>query len=176
MRFLAIAPLVALALTALTACGFKPMYAPAGGDSVIGAVAINEIPGKSGHAFRTELAKLLGAERGSPTARRLEVVLTERIAALGLRIDESATRADLTLTADYVFFDASGVELFRGAISQVASYDIPSVPTGTPGQISSSAYGEIAAQNDARERAGAMLAERMRTELALRLRQSRATP
>lgn len=173
MRFLVIAPMVALALTALSACGFKPMYAPSGGDATIGAVTVNEIPGKSGHVLRTELTKLLGAERGSPTARRLEVVLTERISSLGLRIDESATRADLRLTADYVFFDSSGVELFRGVVSQVASYDIPSVPTATPGQLSSSAYGEVAAQNDARERAGSMLAERMRTELALRLRQAR---
>jgi len=162
MRFLVIAPMVALALTALSACGFKPMYAPSGGDATIGAVSVNEIPGKSGHVFRTELTKLLGAERGSPTARRLEVVLTEQIASLGLRVDESATRADLTLTADYVFFDASGLELFRGVVKQVASYDIPQ-----------SAFGEIAAQNDARERAGSMLAERVRTELALRLRQAR---
>lgn len=176
MRFLVIAPMVALALTALSACGFKPMYAPSGGDATIGAVSVNEIPGKSGHVFRTELTKLLGAERGSPTARRLEVVLTERISALGLRIDESATRADLQLTADYVFFDSSGVELFRGAVTQIASYDIPSVPTATPDQLSSSAYGEVSAQNDARERAGAMLAERMRTELALRLRQQARSP
>lgn len=158
MRFL----VIALALTALAGCGFKPMYAPSGGDATIGAVSVNEIPGKSGHVFRTELTRLLGAERGSPTARRLEVVLTERIASLGLRVDESATRADLTLTADYVFFDSSGLELFRGAVTQVASYDIPQ-----------SAYGEVAAQNDARERAGAMLAERMRSELALRLKQAR---
>ena len=149
------------------------MYAPSSGDAAIGAVSVNEIPGKSGHVFRTELTQVLGAERGSPTARRLEVVLTEQISSLGLRIDESATRADLILTADYVFFDASGSELFRGAIRQIASYDVPSVPTSTPGQLSSSAYGEVAAQNDARERAGAMLAERMRTELALRLRQAR---
>lgn len=158
MRFL----VIALTLTALAGCGFKPMYAPSGGEATIGAVSVNEIPGKSGHVFRTELTRLLGAERGSPTARRLEVVLTERIASLGLRVDESATRADLTLTADYVFFDSSGLELFRGAVTQVASYDIPQ-----------SAYGEVAAQNDARERAGAMLAERMRSELALRLKQAR---
>ncbi|KAF0177097.1 MAG: hypothetical protein IV086_10220 [Hyphomonadaceae bacterium] len=154
--------LIAVALVALAGCGFKPMYAPTGGDAVIGAVSVPEIAGKSGHVFRTELTKLLGAERGSATSRRLEVALTERIGSLGLRVDESATRADLTLTADYVLFDATGAELFRGAVTQVASYDIPS-----------SAFGEVSAQNDARERAAAMLAERMRAELAIRLSQAR---
>lgn len=155
--------LIAVALVALAGCGFKPMYAPTGGDAVIGAVTVPEIEGKSGHVFRTELTKLLGVERGSSTSRRLEVALTERIGSLGMRVDESATRADLTLTADYVLFDAAGVELFRGVVTQVASYDIPS-----------SAFGEVSAQNDARERAAAMLAERMRTELAMRLSRPRA--
>jgi LPS-assembly lipoprotein len=155
--------LIAVALAALVGCGFKPMYAPTGGDATIGAVTVPEISGKSGHAFRTELTRLLGAERGSATSRRLEVALTETIGSLGLRVDESATRADLTLTADYVLFDASGVELFRGVVSQIASYDIPT-----------SAFGEVSAQNDARERAAAMLAERMRAELALRLSRPRA--
>ena len=153
---------IALALVALAGCGFKPMYAPTGGDALIGAVSIPEIPGKSGHVFRTEMEKLLGVERGSATTRRLEVALKETIGTLGLRVDESSTRADLTLTADYVFFDASGGELFRGVIQQTASYDIPT-----------SAFGEVSAQNDARERAAAMLAERMRAELALRLNQRR---
>lgn len=153
---------IAIALTALAGCGFKPMYAPSGGDATIGSVSIPEIPGKSGHVFRTELSKLLGAERGSPTSRRLEVALTERIGTLGLRIDESSTRADLTLIADYVLFDAQGAELFRGAVTQVASYDIPT-----------SAFGEVSAQNDARERAAAQLAERMRSELAIKLNQRR---
>jgi LPS-assembly lipoprotein len=151
---------VALALAALAGCGFKPMYAPSGGDAVIGSVSIPEIPGKSGHVFRSELNKLLGGERGSATSRRLEVALKETIGTLGLRVDESSTRADLILTADYVFFDGSGAELFRGVVTQTASYDIPT-----------SAFGEVSAQNDARERAAAMLAERMRAELALRLRQ-----
>jgi LPS-assembly lipoprotein len=173
MRVIAMTVMVAGALAALSACGFKPMYAPTGGDATIGSVSIPEISGKSGHVFRTELSKLLGAERGSATSRRLQVALTESISSLGLRVDESATRADLILVADYVLFDSSGAELFRGAVRQVASYDIPSVPTLGGASQSSSAYGELAAQNDARERAAAMLAERMRTELALRLSQAR---
>lgn len=153
--------LIAVALVALTGCGFKPMYAPsAGGEATIGAVDVPEVPGKAGHAFRTELTRMLDAEaRGSSaTPRRLEVNMAEKVNALGLRVDESATRADLILTADYKLFDLNGEEMVKGKVTAVAAYDIPV-----------QAYGAAAAQDDARERAGVLLAENLRTDLALQL-------
>ncbi len=151
---------IAVALAALAGCGFSPMYAPAagGGGAVIGPVSIPEVQGKSGHAFRTELSRLLDAERGRGPTRRLDVTVTESVSQLGLRVDESATRADLVLNGAYTFFDVNDSALVRGSVVAVASYDIPV-----------SAFGAAAAQDDARERAGVMLAQKMRTDLALRL-------
>lgn len=145
---------------ALSGCGFTPMLAPTeqNGGVAIGPVAIPEIEGKSGFVFRTELERLLDAERGRGPLRSLEVKMGENISSVGLRADQSATRADLRLTARYRFLDQNGTVMFEGLVSSVASYDIPA-----------SAYGEIAAQDDARERAAQQLAERMRAELALRL-------
>ena len=159
--------LIALALVALAGCGFKPMYAPsAGGGATIGAVDVPEVPGKSGHAFRTELTRLLDAEgRNGGEPRRLEVALGEQVNALGLRVDESATRADLILTADYKFFDLNGEQMVKGKVTAVAAYDIPV-----------QAYGAAAAQDDARERAGVLLAENLRTDLALQLVRLRRAP
>ncbi len=160
--------LIALALVALAGCGFRPMYAPAttGGGALIGAVSIAEVPGKSGHAFRTELTRLLDAERntaGEP--RRLDVTVSELVSALGLRVDESATRADLILTGVYKFYDVGGAELVNGRAVATVSYDIPI-----------SAFGAAAAQDDARERAGVLLADKIRTDLALRLTRLRNAP
>ena len=160
--------LIALALVALAGCGFKPMYAPAstGGGALIGAVTIPEVPGKSGHAFRTELTRLLAAEgRNGATPRRLDVTVSELVSALGLRVDESATRADLILTGVYKFYDLSGAELVNGRAIATVSYDIPIA-----------AYGAAAAQDDARERAGVLLADKIRTDLALRLTRLRNAP
>lgn len=160
--------LIALALAALAGCGFKPMYAPAttGGGALIGAVTIPEVPGKSGHAFRTELTRLLDAERSSTGAtRRLDVAVSEQVSSLGLRVDESATRADLVLTGAYTFFDAGGAQLVAGGATATVSYDIPI-----------SAFGAASAQDDARERAGVLLAQKIRTDLALRLSRLRNAP
>jgi hypothetical protein len=50
----------------------------------------------------------------------------------------------------------------RGSVFTVVNYDIPTA-----------AFGEIAAQDDARERAAETMAQRFRAELALRVAQSR---
>lgn len=155
---LTIVPALFAAVTA-AACSFTPLYAPhADGTPAIGPVLVDEVPGKSGFALKNELDKLFDAERGTGAARRLAIKMDEGIAGLGFRLDESATRSDLTLSATYTLYDVDGTEVTKGTASAVASYDIPS-----------SAYGEVAAQNDARDRAASMLAERIRAELAIKL-------
>ena len=39
----------------VAACGFSPMYAPAGGGTAIGPVQVDEIEGKAGHVLLEEL-------------------------------------------------------------------------------------------------------------------------
>ncbi|MBL8547207.1 MAG: hypothetical protein JNL81_12150 [Hyphomonadaceae bacterium] len=147
----------------LAACGFQPMYAPGGGANAIGPVQITEIEGKAGHVLRTELTRILAVENdGSPPAN-LEITLTEQVTPLGLRVDESATRAELRLTANYILTPAqTGARVMRGSVFTIVNYDIPTA-----------AFGEIAAQDDARERAAETMAQRFRAELALRIAQAR---
>lgn len=144
-------------------CGFSPLYAPQpGGEGAIGAVEIGMIPGKAGHVLRTELDRLLSVERGAAAPQRLEITLRERVTRLGLRTDESASRADLRLTARYTLTPANGRNVVRGTVQSVATYVIPTA-----------AFAEIAAQDDARERAAETLAQRIRADLALRLARNR---
>lgn len=145
----------------LAGCGFQPLYAPtAAGKPTLGPIIVSEVKGKSGHELTTALDRLLGVERGMAAApRRLDVTLTEYVAGVGYRIDESATRADLVLIASYQVFEPDGKESLRGTANAQASYDIPA-----------SAYGEVAQQNAARARAADVLAERIRADLALRLK------
>ncbi|MES1201194.1 MAG: LPS assembly lipoprotein LptE [Pseudomonadota bacterium] len=149
----------------LAGCGFEPMYAPsANGRMAIGPVHVETIEGKSGHVLKTELDRILAVEdNGSPPAE-LDITLREQVILLGLRRDESASRAELRMTANYVLTPAAGGRPLRGSIYTVVTYEIPTA-----------AFGEISAQDDARERAAETLAERMRGELAIRLHQ-RSTP
>jgi LPS-assembly lipoprotein len=84
--------------------------------------------------------------------------VTEVSGGLGFRVDESASRSDFFLFASYVLRDADGKMLVAGSATSTASYDVPS-----------SAYGEIAAQEDARERAAENLAVKVQAQLSLKL-------
>jgi LPS-assembly lipoprotein len=157
MRVLAL-----LALAFLSACGFSPMYArDSAGNGPIGAVQIGTIPGKAGHALRTELSRLLDIGATGPT-QRLEIALNEEVIGLGLRLDESTSRAELRLQATYIFYPAGGGPEMRGSVFTVVNYEVPVA-----------AFAAIAAQDDARERAAETLAQRMRAELALRVAAAR---
>lgn len=147
----------------LAACGFQPMYAQPGGGNAIGPVQIAEIEGKAGHVLRTELSRILAVENDGSPPMTLEITLSERVTQLGIRRDESATRAELRLIANYVLTPpANQGRVMRGSVFTVVNYDIPTA-----------AFGEIAAQDDARERAAETMAQRFRAELALRLAQAR---
>lgn len=147
----------------LAACGFQPMYAPAGSGHAIGPVQVSEIDGKAGHVLKRELDRILAVENDGSPPMLLEITLAERITPLGLRVDESATRAELRLIANYVLTPSSQRgRTLRGSVFTVVNYDIPTA-----------AFGEIAAQDDARERAAETMAQRFRAELALRIAQAR---
>jgi LPS-assembly lipoprotein len=154
--------MIASAALFLGACGFSPMYAPAGGGPAIGPVHVTEIDGRSGHVLKTELDRILDAENTGGEPAQLEISLQEVVTPLGIRRDESATRAELRLTANYILTPAHGGEIMRGSVVSVVNYQIPTA-----------AYGEITAQDDARERAAETMAERFRAELALRMAQAR---
>lgn len=153
--------LIASLTLLLAACGFQPMYAPAGGGQAIGAIEVRQIDGKAGHVLKRELDRILAVEDSSAQPMVLEITLSEQVTPLGIRVDESATRAELRLIANYVLTPPQG-QVMRGSVFTVVNYDIPTA-----------AFGEIAAQDDARERAAETMAQRFRAELALRVAQAR---
>ncbi|MGH6952052.1 MAG: LPS assembly lipoprotein LptE [Vitreimonas sp.] len=153
--------LIASLTLLLGACGFQPMYAPPGGGQAIGPVQVAEIEGKAGHVLRTELDRILSVENGG-TPSLLEITLAEQVTPLGLRRDESATRAELRIIANYVLTPPDNAQVMRGSVVTTVNYDIPTA-----------AFGEITAQDDARERAAETMAQRFRAELALRMAQAR---
>ena len=144
-------------------CGFQPMYAPSGGGAAIGPVNVSQIEGKAGHVLKTELDRILAVENSGTPPMQLDITLQESVARLGIRLDESATRAEIRLIAHYVLTPSNGQPALRGSVNAIVNYDIPTA-----------AFGEIAAQDDARERAAETMAQRFRTELAIRLAELRS--
>ena len=111
----------------LAACGFQPMYAPAGsgGAAAIGPVEVAQIEGKAGHVLKTELDRMFAVEDNGAAPALLEITLQEQVTPIGIRRDESATRAELRLIANYVLTPADHSRVMRGSVFTVVNYDIP---------------------------------------------------
>jgi len=155
------AALLLAALLLLGGCGFRPLYGEqATGGSTAGALQTVQVapiadrPGQQLHnALRNELNPL-----GQPLdpLYSLAVSLTLREQELGVRKDDTATRANLRVTGDYSLIRiADDVVMTRGRAQSVVAYNIVG-----------SEFGTYQAEEDARQRGIEQLAQQIRLRLA----------
>jgi LPS-assembly lipoprotein len=157
-RLLAVAPLAGLA-----ACGFQPLYGRKGAQdsstaAELAAVRVDPLTDRAGQQLHNFLRDRLNPQ-GQPVSPsyRLSVAVTETTTGLGVRRDETASRANLRLEADFVLLDAAGEQrLVEGRSSSTTSYDILRNPFAT-----------TVSEADARERALREVADDIQTRLAL---------
>jgi LPS-assembly lipoprotein len=160
------AVLVWLAL-ALAACGYRPLYGERGPDNAsvvdeLALVRIESIPDRIGQQMYNMLRERL-TPYGKPADPKyvLSVTLLETRDRLFLEKDETATRANLTLKANFVLRRVSDGEVVATGLSRaVSSYDI----LGTGFEFAS-----VVSQEDARVRSARALSDDIRTRLALAL-------
>src|SRR5690348_11973521 len=116
--------IVSLALR-LGACGFWPRYAPAGGGQAIGPAAGSEIAGRCGPVLKPRLDRILAVETNGGEPANVELTLQEVVTPHGIRRDESATRAELRITATYILPPPHNGEIIRGSVVTVLNNEIP---------------------------------------------------
>ncbi|MFQ5773831.1 MAG: LPS assembly lipoprotein LptE [Kiloniellaceae bacterium] len=147
----------------ITACGFQPLYGrpgdgrPAPGDE-LAAIRILPLPDRIGQRMHNLLRDRLNP-RGQPPdpAYLLNVSLTEAIEELGIRKDETASRANLTLRARFSLHDAASNEvLFSGRSSSTNSYN-----------ILENQFATLSSEADARKRALRELSDDIRLRLGI---------
>ena len=118
-------------LAALAGCGFRPLYAPAGPGATapvveMAAVRINPLPDRAGQQLHNLLRDQLNPS-GQPLNPTyvLNLRLTQITEKVGIRKDETATRANLILRTSFVLRSAADdTVLYRGAVSSINSYNI----------------------------------------------------
>lgn len=127
VRVIAILPLLALA-----ACGFRPLYADFTGgalgtaDERLAMTRVLPLDGREGQQLHNLLRDRVNpaGQPGKPSYL-LEIKLESRIDELGIRRDETATRANLILEADFVLRPYRSKDvLVRGRAQSVNSYNI----------------------------------------------------
>ncbi len=142
---------------ALSGCGFQPVH---GAGASLGArdkISVAEIDGRTGHELRKALRTRLAAGiDGIPSGSVLSVDIDDRLARLSLQPDAAAVRTDFRARATYTLETEAGP--LTGTVLAESSFIVPDAP-----------YGDIAAQTAARERAAGLLADRIVTDIRLKL-------
>jgi LPS-assembly lipoprotein len=169
-RFRAVA-LIALSLAAfgLAGCGYRPLYGSGPGgsgvDSELAKVRVGLIADRAGHRLRNHLLDRMNP-RGEPAlpAYSLNVTLVESRVDLGVRRDETRTRANLILTATFQLRDLSSNRiLFAASARRVASFN-----------ISDAEFSTISAESAARRRSAEGLANEITQRVAIHLNRKRS--
>lgn len=157
-----IAVVAAAALAAATAgCGFRPLHGQGGGGASrqLAKIQIAQIPDRIGQKLHNLLLQRLTPK--GPPARPdyvLSVSVNETKQSLAIRRDETATRANLTVTAAFSLSQSIGKGVFVGRAVSINSYN-----------ILQSDFATLSTENDARDRALRVLAQEIRGRIAAAL-------
>ena len=156
MRRPAVLALAVSAALAIAGCGFQPLYGDLGVASNLAAIDVVAPEGRAGHLIRESLDDAFAGQPGTPAAYRMDLTVGESRIPRGLRVDNVATRYEMTLTANYTLTElATGAVVKAGTAASTVTYDSADQP-----------YASIAAQQDSQERAAAETARRIQLELA----------
>jgi LPS-assembly lipoprotein len=151
MRRLALA---AVALVGLAGCGFTPLYGETAVGSSLSRIAVTTQDDRLGYRVREQLEDALGRDGALAPLWRLETTLEQSRRPLGRRIDDTATRYELTVRGVWTLTPINGGPAVTGAETVTTTYAAADQP-----------FAAIAAQQDGEERAAAELARLIRLDL-----------
>jgi LPS-assembly lipoprotein len=138
----------------LSGCGFTPVYGDMGLSGGLSRIAVSTPDDRLGYRLREQLEDALGYDRTAPSAYALSTVLDAQRRPLGRRIDDTASRYELTVRAVWTLTPAGGAETLTGTETATVTYAAADQP-----------YAAIAAQQDGEDRAAAELARLIRLDL-----------
>lgn len=148
--------LLALMLTTpmVSACGFTPIYAEPAVGSSLRRIAVSTQDDRLGYRLREQMEDALAWDRTSAPLYRLTTQVEQNRRSLGRRIDDTATRYELTVKATWTLTPVPGGTPLTGTETVTTTYAAADQP-----------YAAIAAQQDGEERAAAELARLIRLDL-----------
>jgi LPS-assembly lipoprotein len=161
--------LALMAALCVAACGFHPLYGRAGANANVAAtlsgIYVEPIPDRVGYQLRNDLLDLFDASGAAVgNAYRLKLTLAEKEEAVVLQPNTAITRYNYTLTAHYDLMRAAGtMPVKSGEVSALTAYNVAAAPF---------LFGTVTAERDAKDRAASEIADRIRTQLAVYLREA----
>jgi len=135
----------------LVGCGFHPLYTPYNGrHNSSYPIKIGTIADRNGQILRNSLVDLLTPEGTPPHPQYfLDVNLTETISSTGIKKDESTSRKQALLTANFILKDMkTNKVLYQHTTTAINSFSI----------INQNYYSDLTAQQYAVREAAQLLA------------------
>jgi LPS-assembly lipoprotein len=149
---------ILLSLTLLPGCGYQPLYgANTPAAQQLPVVQINNIPDRAGQQLRNRLIDRFYQD-GRPAAPEytLDISLVPNVYKLGIALDDSATRAELSLAANYTLRNMQGAAVLSGATTSVTNFN-----------ILRSQYATLIGEQDAYDRGIAQVSEDITRRISL---------
>ena len=140
--------------TLLASCGFTPLYGDAGGSPALSRIAVTTQDDRIGYRLREQLEDALAWDRGTSPLYRLQTVVEQSRRPLGRRIDDTASRYELTVRAGWTLTPVAGGTPLTGVETAILTYAAADQP-----------YAAIAAQQDGEDRATAELSRLIRIDI-----------
>ena len=153
-RALAALLLTIVSAAGLSGCGFTPLYAESGAGSALSRIAVTTQDDRLGYRVREQLEDALGRDGAQEPLWRLQTAIDQSRRPLGRRIDDTATRYELTVRGAWVLTPVAGGEAVSGVETVTTTYAAADQP-----------FAAIAAQQDGEERAAAELARLIRIDI-----------
>jgi LPS-assembly lipoprotein len=155
----------------LSACGFHPLYGNTALDPHVGPtlanVYVEPISDRVGYELRNNLLDLFNATGAADgAAYRLKLTLSETEEAVVLQTNTAITRYNYTLMAHYELIPRESIAAVKaGDVTALSAYNVAAAPF---------LYATVTAERDAKNRAANDIAERIRTQIAVYLRNASA--
>lgn len=149
--------LMGASLVGVSACGFQPLYADRGLVTSLSQVDIVVPDTRTGYFLKQDLSKGLLEDAKAAKRYKLDVTLTERRFAVGLGLDDTASRYEISNAVSYTLTDLSARRIIHRSRSvDATTYDAAESP-----------YASMASQQDGQERAAISISQKIQADLAL---------
>lgn len=145
---------VLAAAALLSGCGFTPLYGEAGISGGLSRIAVTTPDDRLGYRLREQLEDAFGRDGAQAPLYRLTTEVEQKRRPLGRRIDDTASRYELTVKAAWSLAPVAGGDPVKGVQTTTVTYAAADQP-----------YAAIAAQQDGEDRAAADLARLIRLDM-----------
>ncbi len=146
-----------LAASALSGCGFTPMYAKPGLGKTLSDVDVDAPQTRTGYFLGQDLRQTLDEDPSTPKTYTLKILMSEDHYNIGYRVDDTSTRSEITSGVIYTLTDKrSGKVVYTDHFTETVTYASTSSP-----------FTGIVSQQNGQERLAQAVATRIQGALAV---------